>query len=377
MTSTKFARIIISKRCNKFCMFTPKYQITPEITKYLMSIEGNKEAIKTLPVNAKILASLRETAKLMTTHYSTAIEGNRMTDEEVERFIKANLKPKERDELEIVGYYNALEYVQDIAGKGAIITEEVVKTIHTLVMNGGKKGKPTPYRDGQNVIRDSKSGLIVYMPPEAKDVPILMKQLVKWVEAEKTRIPIPILASIAHYQFTTIHPYYDGNGRTTRLLTTLILHLNGYDMKGIYSLEEYYAKDLGSYYEALTIGEHNYYTNRATEDITKWVEYFCKGMMRAFESVRKNIESQANDTETHDKSRLLYELDTRQKRTLELFMKQKTIKAADIGLILGISTRAANNLCKVWIEQGFISPTQGGKRGRGYVLGEKFEELVV
>lgn len=358
-------------------MFTPKYQITQEITKYLMSIEGNKEAIKTLPVNAKILASLRETAKLMTTHYSTAIEGNRMTGEEVERFIKANLKPKERDELEIVGYYNALEYVQDIAQKGAIITEEVIKTIHALVMNGGKKGKPTPYRDGQNVIRDSKSGLIVYMPPEAKDVPILMKQLVKWIEAEKSKIPIPILASIAHYQFATIHPYYDGNGRTARLLTTLILHLNGYDMKGIYSLEEYYAKDLGSYYEALTIGEHNYYTNRATEDITKWVEYFCKGMMRAFESVRKNIESQVNDTDTQDKSRLLYELDTRQKRTLELFMKQKTIKAADIGLILGISTRAANNLCKTWIEQGFITPTHGGKRGRGYVLGEKFEELVV
>ena len=358
-------------------MFAPKYQITQEITKYLMSIEGNKEAIKTLPVNAKILASLRETAKLMTTHYSTAIEGNRMTGEEVERFIKANLKPKERDELEIVGYYNALEYVQDIASKGAIITEEVIKTIHALVMNGGKKGKPTPYRDGQNVIRDSKSGLIVYRPPEAKDVGVLMKQLVKWIEAEKTRIPIPILASIAHYQFATIHPYYDGNGRTARLLTTLILHLNGYDMKGIYSLEEYYAKDLGSYYEALTVGEHNYYTNRATEDITKWVEYFCKGMMRAFDSVRKNIESQVGDTETQDKSRLLYELDTRQKRTLELFMKQKTIKAADIGLILGISTRAANNLCKIWIEQGFITPTHGGKRGRGYVLGEKFEELVV
>ena len=241
---------MIGERCNEFCMFSPVYQITQEITKYLMSIEGNKEAIKTLPVNARILASLRETAKVMTTHYSTAIEGNRMTGEEVERFIKAHLKPKERDELEIVGYYNALEYVGDIASKGAIITEEVIKTIHALVMNGGKKGKPTPYRDGQNVIRDSKSGLIVYMPPKAKDVRVLMKQLTKWIEAEKTTIPIPILASIAHYQFATIHPYYDGNGRTARLLTTLILHLNGYDMKGIYSLEEYYAKDLGSYYEA-------------------------------------------------------------------------------------------------------------------------------
>lgn len=93
--------------------------------------------------------------------------------------------------------------------------------------------------------------------------------------------------------------------------------------------------------------------------------------------MRKNLELQVNDTGTQDKSRLLYELDARQKRTLELFMKQKTIKAADIGLILGISTRAANNICKIWIEQGFINPTHGGKRGRGYILGEKFEELVV
>ena len=358
-------------------MFLPKYQITQEITKYLMSIEGNKEAIKTLPINARILVSLRETAKLMTTHYSTAIEGNRLTGEEVEAFIKSNLKPKERDELEIVGYYNALEYVQDIAQKGAIVTEEVIKTIHAMVMSGGKRVKPTPYRDGQNVIRDSKSGLIVYMPPEAKDVDNLMKQMIKWIEAEKKNVPLPILAGIAHYQFATIHPYYDGNGRTARLLTTLILHLNGYDMKGIYSLEEYYAKNLGSYYEALSIGEHNYYTNRAEEDITKWVEYFCKGMAKAFESVRKNIESQVNDTETQDKSKLLYELDARQKRTLELFIRQKVIKASDIALILGISTRAANNICKTWVENGFIHATHEGKRGRGYVLNEKFESLVI
>ncbi len=58
-------------------------------------------------------------------------------------------------------------------------------------------------------------------------------------------------------------------------------------------------------------------------------------------------------------------------------MKQKTIKAADIGLILGISTRAANNICKVWIEQGFITPTHGRERCRGDILGQKFKELVV
>jgi len=144
---------------------------------------------------------------------------------------------------------------------------------------GRKKAKPTPYRDGQNVIRDSRSRGIVYMPPEAKDVPLLMKAMVLWIaSSERDLLPCPIRAGIAHYQFATIHPYYDGNGRTARLVTTLILHLGGYDLKGLYSLEEYYARSLNRYYDALTIGpSHNYYEGRAKADITTWAEYFCEG----------------------------------------------------------------------------------------------------
>ncbi len=98
-------------------------------------------------------------------------------------------------------------------------------------MSDGKtRIKPTPYRDGQNVIKDSGTGTIVYMPPEAKDVHGLMRNLVSWIK-ENEEIPCPIVASIAHYQFATIHLYYDGNIRTSRLLTTLILHLGGYDLK--------------------------------------------------------------------------------------------------------------------------------------------------
>lgn len=121
------------------------------------------------------------------------------------------------------------------------------------------------------------------MPLEAKDVQELMKEFIDWIN-EPNEIPIPIKAAIAHCQFVTIHPYFNGNGRTARLLTTLILHKNGYDLKGIYSLEEYYAKDLQGYYDAITIGNsHNYYMGRAEADITKWIEYFINGMSVAFD----------------------------------------------------------------------------------------------
>jgi len=155
--------------------------------------------------------------------------------------LKKNLTLRERDEKEVMGYYSALEYVFEIASKNATISEEVIKKIHAIVMGSGSiNHKPTPYRDGQNVIKDSASRLVVYMPPEAKDVPLLMKELTKWIEAQRANLPAPILVAITHYQYATIHPHYDGNGRTARLLTTLILHLNGYGMNELYTQYKIY-----------------------------------------------------------------------------------------------------------------------------------------
>lgn len=98
------------------------------------------------------------------------------------------------------------------------------------------------------------------------------------------------MAAIAHYQFVTIQPYYDGNGRTARILTTLILHQGGYDLKGIYNLEEYYYQHLQDYYNALAVEpSHNYYMGRAEADITIWIEFFVSGMLYSFQSVQKTL----------------------------------------------------------------------------------------
>ena len=93
------------------------------------------------------------------------------------------------------------------------------------------------------------------MPPEASDVSQMMKDLIEWINEKllEKKVPVPIIAALAHYQFATIHPYYDGNGRTARLLTNYILHHGGYGLKGIYSLEEYYAKNIHGYYNALVV----------------------------------------------------------------------------------------------------------------------------
>jgi len=359
--------------------FEPKFTITAKAATALMRIEAAKQAVQHLPITPAVLATLRETARLFSTHYSTMIEGNRLTQEQVSQVVERqqHFPGRERDEKEVLGYYAALEKAEQLAVAKNSISELGIKTLHALVMAGGrKKVRLSRYRDGQNVIRDSRSRGIVYMPPEAKDVPKLMREMAAWIAAPKPAgLPSPVVAGVAHYQFATIHPYYDGNGRTARLLTSLILHRGGYDLKGLYSLEEYYARDLGAYYEALTVGpSHNYYLGRAESDIRKWVEYFCIGVADSFESVKRRAEEAAG-TGAADYSELLRRLDPRQRKALELFRASETITSRDIERLFVVSQRTARNWLLAWAEDGFVSVTDPAKKSRKYGLAATFSGL--
>ena len=362
----------------KLASFHPTFTISPAVAGSLMRIEGVKQTIQALPITPRVLANLRETARLFSTHYSTMIEGNRLTQEQVAQVIGGgqHFPGRERDQDEVKGYYAALDETERQAKRRERVSEATVQRLHALVMEGGKtRVKSTSYRDGQNVIRDAGSNRIVYMPPEGKDVPRLMEQLMAWIN-QKDELPVPVKAGIAHYQFATIHPYYDGNGRTARLLTTLILHLGTYDLKGLYALEEYYARDLKAYYEALTIGpSHNYYMGRAEADITRWIAYFIGGMATSFERVRDQALREANQGRK-DQSKLLRNLDAKQRRALILFQKSREIAAKDVADLLGYKPRTAALLCQRWVEKGFLETTDPAKRSRRYKLGDMYTAIV-
>jgi Fic family protein len=358
--------------------FNPTFTITPAIATGLMRIEAVKQAIQILPITPRVLANLRETARLFSTHYSTMIEGNRLTQEQVAQVIGGDqhFPGRERDQDEVKGYYAALDETERMARRRERVSQAIAQRLHALVMGGGKtRVKATPYRDGQNVIRDAHSNAIVYMPPEAKDVPWLMEQLITWTN-QKDDLPVPIKAAIAHYKYATIHPYYDGNGRTARLLTTLILHLGTYDLKGLYALEEYYARNLRAYYEALTIGpSHNYYVSRAEADITKWVAYFIEGMATSFEKVRDQALREA-ERGGKDQSKALRNLDAKQRRALTLFQKSREITAKDVAKLFGYQPRTATLRCQRWVQSGFLETTDPAKKSRRYKLCDPYATIV-
>ena len=268
----------------------PKYILTPAIARGLMQIEAARALVDHTPLSPAAEAELRAQARVRAVHYSTFIEGNRLTMAQA-KAVMADVKVKiagwERDVSEVRNYWNALLRVEEWAEKKKPLTEELIKRLHALVEKG-PRAKPTPYREGQNAIKNSATSALIYLPPEAKDVPDLMASLVQWTnEAERSGLPVPLIAAMVHYQFVTIHPYYDGNGRTARLLATFILHKGGYGLGGFFSLEEHHARDLPGYYRALTVHpHHNYYFGRSEADLTPWLEYFISTLAEVFEAVR-------------------------------------------------------------------------------------------
>ncbi|MEX1233241.1 MAG: hypothetical protein WEB58_23520 [Planctomycetaceae bacterium] len=121
--------------------FIPQFEITSRVALALMRIEGAKQSIQHLPMTPAVLATLRETARLYSTHYSTMIEGNRLTQEQVAQVVEhqEHFPGRERDEQEVLGYYAALEQAENLAAHPGAITESQIQMLYALVMAGGRK----------------------------------------------------------------------------------------------------------------------------------------------------------------------------------------------------------------------------------------------
>ncbi|MEI8012754.1 MAG: Fic family protein [Candidatus Omnitrophota bacterium] len=360
-------------------LWKPTYQLNSAIVRALMDIEAVKAVVEQMPLSPAVQAELRHKARVRSTHYSTRIEGNRLTLKEAEKVIaeqKANFHGRERDVGEVRNYWDALLKVEDWAAKKAEISEELICRLHALVEKG-KRAKPTPYRDGQNVIRDSASGGIVYLPPEAKDVAPLMAAMVRWVKnAQKEGVPPPVIAALLHYQFVTIHPFYDGNGRTARLLATFILQRDGYGLNGYFSLEEHHARDLDGYYNALTVHKHhNYYHGRAEADLTSWVEYFANLLSAVFNQARDEA-VRAGGEKVVVEPEELRRLDRRARTVIVLFAKKDRVSVKDIAGSLGLSERMARVLAAGWVKDGWLEVLNESNRSRAYGLAEKYKQYA-
>lgn len=365
--------------------YRPRFHYTHQMVRNLGDIEGARAAIDLLPLPLHLADEMRRRARVRSTHYSTKIEGNPLRLEEVEEVVAQRPgRTGSRAEQEVRNYWEALSLLTRSARIRIPVSQKLIRRLHAIidVRGPGRRKALSEYRKPVDAdvgfgVRDSLTGAIVYVPPDHEEVPRLMKEFVDWLRGkEAAALPVPIRAAIGVYQFLTIHPFWDGNGRSGRALATYTLYTGGYDLRGFYSLEEYYAYDLQGYYENLQMGlPVDYYQGRNNPDLTPWIEYFVRGMAQVFGQVREEavqLHRQAQEPE-HPR---LKGLDRRDRQALALVLEQGVIFPAGVSIHFQVSTRTARGWLKNWVERGLLAPAgRGTERFRSYKLGDDFKDL--
>jgi Fic family protein len=277
------------------------------------------------------------------THSSTAIEGNRLGIGQVEDLLAhKKVLASDRDIFEVANYLKALKHIEQIVRQKRPITEKVLLKIHKLVTNKTLPREQSGcYRHVPVYIVHRRPGLldeVIYTGPDAKSVPDLCLELIKWINnSEKEGINPVVVAGIVHQEIAAIHPFADGNGRTARAFATLILYSRGYDFRHLFALEDYYNLDRPSYYAAINIGKN--YTERR-HDFTSWLEYFVKGFKEEIDRVKDQIISLSLKKVRGNINSKVY-LDKDQLAILDFLDQVGRITAADAADVLKCPRRTA------------------------------------
>ncbi|MBI2011190.1 Fic family protein [Candidatus Daviesbacteria bacterium] len=349
-------------------MFQPKYSISPEVLAAISEIAEIKvivERSKVLPLNE---LQLKRQALIRMVHTSTSIEGNKLAEYQVGKVLSGmSIQADDKSILEVKNYQNALKEVEKIAEKKVKITKDLILKLHGVAMKGlMDKEKTSKWRPGDiYIIDDLGNGKekLRFKGPGSFDVVRLIDALLDWLKKANKKDLHPILkAGIFHSQFVHIHPFTDGNGRVTRLLTTLLLYLDGWDFRRVIVLEEFYNKNRQDYYNALAYGWGEKYQDGA--EFTDWLEYFVVGFLVEARKVRKTITSLGFDKVSIKEQTYL---DPDEVKIMDYLAVSFKMRSEDITKILPIAKRTAQLKLKNLVEKGLIKP-QGKGPSTYYVL---------
>lgn len=297
---------------------------------------------------------------------SSRIEGTQTNIEEA-IIDEKDINPEKRDDWQEVNNYvkamnKAIEELKTLP-----LSNRLIKNTHQVLLSSGRGVRKTPgdFRTSQNWIGGTSLSDAIFIPPAHIELPDLLSDLENFLNNTDLKVPHLIRIAIAHYQFETIHPFLDGNGRIGRLLITLYLVSNGILEKPLLYLSDFFEKNKNLYYDNLTLV-------RSKNDLARWVKFFLTGVITTAEqsvnTLGKIIDLKANIEKNH-----IIGLGKRSKQALELFHQLFTnpvINVSDVQKMTGLSTKAANNLVGVLVKQNILKETTGYQRNRIFVFDE-------
>ncbi|HEV2340004.1 MAG TPA: Fic family protein [Patescibacteria group bacterium] len=348
-------------------MYQPKFTITNAILKSIGAIEAAREVINHAPLLPYFEKKFREDALIRSVHYGTHLEGNELSLTEAEKVVMGqNVVARERDIQEVINYRNVIDFIGDIGTyqkEKPAVTEELIFNLHKRTI-----AKILPpevagfYRKTQVVIKSNQTGVVVFRPPLAIAVPYQIADLLTFINEAGDVHPV-LKSGIVHYEFVRIHPFVDGNGRVARALSTLILFLEGYDIRQFFSLEEYFDTDAITYYDCLQSVE------KENNDMTQWLTYFAQGLAIELNKIKERVERVSVDTKIKEKlggKPLL--LTDRQMKIVEYIRKVGYLQNQQFKTLFPMISEDAVLLdLKSLIQAGLVKKS-GVTRGAKYVM---------
>lgn len=349
--------------------FAPRFMVTHPITGALTRVERARGFLEAAKLSEDWIRRMGERALVLEAHYTTHIEGTRLTLEQSERLLAGETVPEADpdDVRELLNYRRAFEFVSTYLGDGGPITEGLIREIHRRLVEGVRGGSAAPgeYRRVQNYIVNSATGEVVYTPPPAHEVPILMHELVTWLNDPGDVHPV-LASGAAQFQLVHIHPFLDGNGRTSRLLSTLCLYRAGYDFKRLFTISEYYDRDRSTFYRAIqSVRERGM-------DLTAWLEFFTEGLATQLDEMKARGERAIR----RDVLARQHGLSDRQASALGQVLDEGplTIQAFE-ALCPGVNRRTLQRDLKAMVEKGLLVEKGSGPTDptRHYRLAESIQ----
>lgn len=334
-------------------MFNPKYTITDRLLANIKQINSIVSNLNSGRFPEVVLYELERNAREISTFTSTSIEGNPLALADVKQILKTQPQNLRNSEQEVVNYNRALEELNKKLLKDSVsFSLDLILSIHKQVVDklvsGYQLGK---LRAEPVFVNDPKTGKTTYWPPDHQDVPRLIKDLVDFVIDNKGKIDPLILAGIFHKQFVIIHPFMDGNGRTARLSTKVLLAEMARNTFSLFSFENYYNKNVTNYFTTVGV-VGNYYDSVDSIDFTAWLEYFTDGIIDELLRVKKLLPEVSVSPKTE---MMIYH-----KKILEFIRKKGYISERDYAKLTDRAKATRSLDLKKLVDMGLIE-----RKGKG------------
>ncbi len=305
------------------------------------------------------LKQLKAIATVRSVGASTRIEGSKMSDEEVDVLLKETdiSKLEDRDAQEVVGYFETFDIISE-SFQGIEITENSIKNLHNILMKHSKKDQwhKGNYKQHSNAVEANHpdgSKQIIFQTTEAGfPTEDAMKNLVDWYTNDKTT-HVLVKCALFTYEFLSVHPFQDGNGRLSRLISTLLLLKNGYNWIQYVSFEHEIENRKQQYYRVLRSCQ----SQRPNENVSEWGNFF-------FDALKKNQEQLKQKLEI---SGIEMQLSPREKAIITIIGTRPGCKSGDIATKLAIPNPTVKRILTELVEKNLIEK-HGVGPGTNYTI---------